>query len=329
MTKIRNLNIFIEEWPLIKPFTISRGTDNSAVVIVVRVDQDGKTGWGESTPYARYDETTDSVKAAIEACRTEIETQANPDVNALGLRGAAANALDCALIDLAAKLKGKPAWRLLGESEPKALITTTTITLGDPDSMAEDALLFPDQKLIKIKLGSADGDLERVAAVHKARPDAKLICDANEGWSVDQLIDYAPRLKALGIEMIEQPCPAGDDEGLRGLDLPITLCADESCHVAADVASLVGKYQMVNIKLDKTGGLHGALDLVKAAKSQDMGIMVGCMLSTSLAMAPGLIVGQHAEYVDLDAPLALRKDRDHCMEYADGLVHPASPALWG
>lgn len=325
----RKMEVAIEEWPLTQPFTISRGVDLKATVAVVRLFEDGASGWGESTPYARYGETPESVVADIEKHRAAIETEARFDVRALGLRGAAANALDCALVDLAAKRQKVPAWQMLGEAEPRALLTTMTVTLGTPEKMAADALKWPDFKLLKVKLGAPDGDVERIEAIRKARPDARLICDANEGWSVDQLENYAGALSRLGVEMIEQPCRADSDEDLRHVDIPIALCADESCHVASDVEALIGKYDLANIKLDKTGGITGALELAAAAKRHNMGIMVGCMLGTSLAMAPGVLAAQHATFVDLDGPLSLVRDRSHGLVFRDGMVHPATRALWG
>ncbi|MET0273752.1 MAG: dipeptide epimerase [Phenylobacterium sp.] len=319
----------IEDWPLTKPFAISRSVDLSAIVVVVRLTEDGAAGRGESTPYARYGETPQGVVDAIEAFRDAIEGDAGVSAKALGLRGAAANALDCALVDLACKRRGEPAWRLLGQAEPRPLTTTATVSLDTPSRMAADAATWPGFGLLKLKLGEGDGDLERVAAVRRARPDARLICDANEGWSVDQLVNYAGALADLGVEMVEQPCPEGKDEGLRGLDLPLLLCADESCHVAADVESLVGKYQLANIKLDKAGGITGALELAQAAQERGMEIMVGCMIATSLAIAPGILAGQLARYVDLDGATTLREDREPPVSYRGGQVHPAPRALWG
>ncbi|HEY0302925.1 MAG TPA: dipeptide epimerase [Rhizomicrobium sp.] len=325
----RRLDVAIEEWPLIEPFVISRSTDLSAIVVVVRLGEGEAKGWGEATPYGRYDETPDSVVRAIEAHRTAIESGAAITAAGLGLHGAAANALDCALVDLACKRDAVPAWRLLNQAAPHPLLSTQTITLGAPAKMAAKAVAWPEFKLLKLKLGAGDGDIERLEAVHAARPDARLICDANEGWTVAWLEKHADTLARLGIEMVEQPCPAGKDDGLRGLKLPVQLCADESCHVAADVEGLVGKYDLVNIKLDKAGGITGALELAAAAKAHGMDIMVGCMLSTSLAMAPGVLAGQYAKYVDLDGPLALSRDREPAMTYRDGQVFPAPAALWG
>lgn len=329
MNASRHLEVAVEEWRLAKPFVISRGAELGVTVVVVRIVEGDATGWGEATPYARYGETPESVAAAIEACRDVVEKDQNVTARSLGLRGAAANALDCALIDLACKIRGIPAWRLLNQSEPRAIQTTATVTLNTPDQMAADAKSWPAFNLIKLKLGEGDSDVERVAAVRRARPDARIICDANEGWSVDQLASYAGKLADLGVELIEQPCPAGEDEGLRSFTSPVPLCADESCHVADDVEGLVGKYQLVNIKLDKAGGVSGALELAHAARARGMGIMLGCMLSTSLAIAPGVLVGQLAKYVDLDGPLALLKDRKIAVSFRDGMVEPAPASLWG
>ncbi len=328
---IRTMEIAVEKWPLVKPFVISRSIDYDATVITVTLtDEAGNRGHGESTPYARYDESTESVMADIEGARAAIEGEEKPDLAALGLKGAAANAVDCALIDLAAKQSGKPAWELLGQPEPGPLLSTVTVILGEPEEMAKDAVAASAGGLLKIKLGAADGrDMERLEAIRAAVPDVRLFCDANEGWDLAALIEYGPTLKRLGIEMVEQPLPAGQDQDLAGLDYPVKLCADESCHVAADIPNLVGLYDLVNVKLDKTGGLTPALELVKAAREADMGIMVGCMLSTSLAMAPALIASQGAVYSDLDAPFAISEDRVPPMEYVNGWIQPASPELWG
>ncbi len=329
MNKRREMKVEIEDWPLTEPFVISRATDLSAFVVVVRLREGDVQGWGESTPYDRYDETPESVVRNIEACRDAIESGAEISAAALGLRGAAANAVDCAAVDLECKKTAMPAWRLLKQDPPKPLLTTQTISLGSPEKMAAAAAKWMSFSLLKLKLGAGDGDIERVEAVRRARPDARLICDTNEGWTIEQLGSYADALARLGMEMIEQPCPAGADEGLRNLKLPVEICADEACHVAADVERLVGKYDLVNIKLDKAGGVTGSLELAAAAKQRGMGIMVGCMLGTSLAMAPGVIAGQHAKYVDLDGPLALSRDRSPSMTYRDGYVYPAPATLWG
>ena len=329
MNRLREMKVEIEEWPLVRPFVISRSRELTATVVVVKLNEGSASGWGESTPYERYDETPQSVMQAIEHCRDRLESDPEVTAKKLGLHGAAANAIDCALVDIASKRAKTPAWRLLKQQQPNPLLTTATLVLGEPDAMAAEAAQYPEFKLLKVKLGAGGDDVKRIEAIRKARPDARLICDANEGWSVDQLKEYAAPLAHLGVEMIEQPCPAGNDEALRGLKLPVLLCADKSCHIAADVEGLVGKYDLVNIKLDKAGGITGSLALAEEAKRRDMGIMIGCMLGTSLAMAPGVIVGQHARYVDLDGPLALTRDRAHRISYRDGKVSPASPELWG
>jgi len=331
MSRRRRLDVAVEEWPLVKPFAISRKVDFNAIVVVVRLQAGECRGWGESLPYAHFGETPRSVVVALEARREEIEQSCEVTVSELGLRGAAANALDCALVDLASKEGGVPAWQLLKEDEPGPLQTVMTITLDTPEKMAQEALKHSAFGVLKVKLGAPDGDVDRMRAIREARPDARLICDANEGWGVDALSAYVDPFVQLCVEMIEQPCARGsDDEGmLMNLDLPIALCADESCHVAGDVERLVGMYDIINIKLDKTGGIRGALELVRAAKAHEFEIMVGCMLGTSLAMAPAMLVGQHAKYVDLDGPLALAGDRVPEMTYRGGMISPACPALWG
>ena len=329
MNTRREMIVEIEDWPLTEPFVISRATNLSAIVVVVRLKEGDAQGCGESTPYDRYGETPESVVRSIEACRDAIENGAEISAAALGLRGAAANAVDCAGVDLECKKNATPAWRLLKQEAQKPLLTTQTISLGSPEKMAAAAAKWTSFSLLKLKLGAGDGDIERVEAVRHARPDVRLICDANEGWTVDQLCKNADALARLGMEMVEQPCPASADEGLRNLKLPVAICADEACHVAADVEGLVGKYDLVNIKLDKAGGITGSLELAAAAKRHNMGIMVGCMLGTSLAMAPGVIAGQHAKYVDLDGPLALSRDRAPSMVFRDGHIYPAPTALWG
>jgi L-Ala-D/L-Glu epimerase / N-acetyl-D-glutamate racemase len=325
----RQMYVEIEDWPLVRPFVISRSRDLKAEVVVVRLLEGGVQGWGESTPYARYDETPSSVVASIETRRAAIESGAEVSMTELGLQGAAANAVDCALIDLACKRSRTPAWALLNQREPAPLLTTATLVLGTPEAMAAEARQYAEFRLLKVKLGAGDEDIARLEAIRSVRPDARLICDANEGWNVSQLEKYADSLARLGVEMVEQPCPAGADDGLRGLKLPIAVCADESCHTAKDVEDLMGKYDLVNIKLDKAGGIRGALELAASAQTHNMGIMVGCMLATSLAMAPAVLVAQKARYVDLDGPLALARDRKHPMTYREGQVFPAQPDLWG
>lgn len=319
----------IEEWSLARPYTISRGSETAVRVVVVECRGGGVIGRGEATPYGRYGETPESVVAAIETARPLIERAHESSAAAAGLRGAAANAVDCALIDFACKGRNKRVWDLLGLPAARALPTTVTISLDTPANMAAEAKAMPFSMLVKLKLGTPDGDLDRVRAVRDALPRPRLICDANEGWSVSQLETYAPILRDLGVELIEQPLPASSDDALIALDLPIPICADEACHTATDLDRIAARYDAVNIKLDKTGGVTGALALLAAARRRKLMVMVGCMLGTSLAMAPGVVIAHYAEFVDLDAPLSLARDRAPGLIYRDGLVSPPSRELWG
>jgi L-alanine-DL-glutamate epimerase-like enolase superfamily enzyme len=242
--------------------------------------------------------------------------------------GAARNALDCALWDLEAKRTGTPVWRLAGLGEPGDLVTAYTLSIDTPDAMGASAALNAHRPLLKVKL---DGDavLDRLRAVRQGAPDSRLVVDANEAWTVALLKEIGEELASLGVDMIEQPLPAGSDSGLAGLDCPIVLCADESCHGANTVADLTDRYGMVNIKLDKTGGLTGALALRGAAREAGMEIMVGCMVGTSLAMAPAMLVAEGAAVVDLDGPLLMKADRDPGIAYDGNVMHPVPAALWG
>jgi L-alanine-DL-glutamate epimerase-like enolase superfamily enzyme len=280
-------------------------------------------------PYTRYGETIEGVSAAIGAMRGALAA----GLDRAGLQrampaGAARNALDCAFWDLEAKASGRPAHELAGLSPPRALVTAYTISLDTPDAMAEAARKAAARSLLKVKLGSTD-DAARIAAVRAAAPDAELIVDANEGWRADNLATNLAACAAAGVTLIEQPLPAGDDGALAGLARPIPVCADESVHDRASLASLVGRYDAVNIKLDKTGGLTEALAMAEEAKGLRFAIMVGCMVATSLSMAPALLVAQHARVVDLDGPLLLARDREHGMRYEGSLVYPAARELWG
>lgn len=329
MTARRTVRVAIERWPLIRPFTISRGTETEVSVVLVSCTAGGFVGRGEATPYAHYGETPESVAAAIEAARPLLEHTDAPSAEGAGLSGAAANAVDCALLDLACKTQGKRIWELLDVPPPRPLQTAMTIGLDSPSAMAAQAQDMPPDALVKLKLGRADGDLDRVAAVRATQPDARLICDANEGWSVEALVGLAPRLYALGVELIEQPLPAADDAALTGLSLPVPICADESCHTARDIDRLATRYDGVNVKLDKAGGLTGARALIAAARQREMLVFAGCMLGTSLAMAPGVIAAQNADFVDLDGPLTLKRDREPSLLYDAGWVFPPAQVLWG
>ncbi|WP_170421877.1 N-acetyl-D-Glu racemase DgcA [Ruegeria arenilitoris] len=310
---------------LAQVFTISRGSRTEAKVLTVRLTDGAHQGWGECVPYARYDETLESVEAEIRGLPDTFSRQSLMD---LLPAGAARNAVDCALWDLEAKRAGKRAWELAGLPAPKPEITAYTLSLDTPDAMRAQAAKNAHRPLLKIKLGTPD-DMPRLEAVRAGAPDAKIIVDANEGWSAEVYADLAPHLVRLGVALVEQPLPAGDDEALIGLDRPVPICADESCHDRASLPGLKGKYDVVNIKLDKTGGLTEALELRRAAQAEGYGIMVGCMVGSSLAMAPATLVAQGALVADLDGPLLLAEDRDTPLVFDEAGVHPPQAALWG
>ena len=310
---------------LAQVFSISRGARTEAKVLTVTLKDGDHTGWGECVPYARYDETLDSVEAEI-AGLPEMFTRG--DLYDLLPAGAARNAVDCALWDLECKKAGKRAWELAGLAAPGPELTAYTISLLPAEEMKAEAAKNAHRPLLKIKLGTPD-DMPRLEAVRAGAPDPKIIVDANEGWSAEVYADLAPHLQRLGVAMVEQPLPAGDDESLRGIDRPVPVCADESCHDRNDLPKLIGKYDMVNIKLDKTGGLTEALALRDAARAEGFRVMMGCMVGSSLAMAPAVLVAQGAEVVDLDGPLLLAEDRDPPLYYDDKGVHPSDATLWG
>ncbi len=314
-----------EHFPLAEVFTISRGSKTEAAVLTVTLEDGGAVGRGECVPYARYGETLESVAAEIDALPASFTRAALQD---LLPAGAARNAVDCALWDLEAKQVGQRAWALAGLPAPGPEITAYTLSLGTPDEMRAKAAQHAHRPLLKIKLGTPD-DMARLEAVRAGAPTSKIIVDANEGWSAEVYADLAPHLTRLGVALVEQPLPAGDDDALLGLDRPVPVCADESCHDRASLAALKGKYDVVNIKLDKTGGLTEALALKRAALAEGYGIMVGCMVGTSLAMAPALLVAQGALVTDLDGPLLLAQDRAHPLAYDEAGAHPPEPALWG
>jgi L-Ala-D/L-Glu epimerase len=323
------ITITSESWPIAGTFTIARGSKTAADVVVVSLQRDGHAGHGECVPYARYNETVPMVVAALEAAKPAIaKLTSHADIPKLNLPHAAANALDCAMWDLEAKQLGKPAWELAGLSTPKPVITAYTLSLDTAENMAASALRAKDRPLLKLKLGR-EGDEQRLAAIRATVPHARLIVDANEGWSPDILPAMLKACKTYGVELVEQPLPAGDDDFLRGLQRDCLVCADESAHGLESLPALKGKYDAINIKLDKTGGLTPALALVKASHAQNMKIMVGCMLATSLAMAPAFQIAQLADYVDLDGPLLLARDRVPAITYNGSLMQPPPPALWG
>lgn len=323
------LTLRSESWPIRGTFTISRGSKTSADVVVVELREGGATGRGEAVPYARYGESLQSVMGQIEGLRGALADGLDREgLQGLLPAGAARNAVDLALWDLACKRAGKRHWELAGLPAPGPVTTAYTLSLESVEAMARKAAENAARPLLKLKLAGPE-DLDRVAAVRAKAPGPRLIVDANEGWTVEQYTQLAPKLKALGVEMIEQPLPAGDDAALAEVAHPVPVCADESCHDTATLADLKGRYDMVNIKLDKTGGLTEALRLKQAAEAEGFGIMVGCMLATSLAMAPGVLLAQGVPVVDLDGPLLLAEDRDPPLRIEDSLVYPPEAALWG
>ncbi|MEM9853346.1 MAG: N-acetyl-D-Glu racemase DgcA [Pseudomonadota bacterium] len=314
-----------DTFPLAHVFTISRGSRTEAQVISVEVARGGHVGRGEGVPYARYGETIESVEAQIAGLGSDIERAALAEALA---PGAARNAVDCALWDLEAKAAGKRAWELAGLGKPEARVTAYTLSLAEPEAMEAQARENAHRPLLKIKLGTPD-DMPRLEAVRRGAPDADIIVDANEGWTAEIYAELAPHMVRLGVKLVEQPLPAGDDEALAHMARPLPVCADESCHDRASLPALRGKYDMINIKLDKAGGLTEALALSDAARAEGYGIMVGCMVSSSLAMAPATLVAQRAVIVDLDGPLLLARDREPPLCYDARGVHPPKAALWG
>ncbi len=321
----RVFKVSTDRFALAEAFTIARGTRSHADVLRVTVVRDGVTGHGECVPYARYGETLASVRAQIEGLAPDIDRAA---LQAALPPGAARNAVDCALWDHAAKAAGRPVWQLAGLAAPAPVTTAFTLSLDTPDRMEAAARRHAQRPLLKVKLGTPD-DMARLDAVRRGAPDTRLIVDANEGWSAETYTELAPRLAQLGIDMVEQPLPADADAALAGRARPVPVCADESCHDRASLPALAGKYDMVNIKLDKTGGLTEALALRDAARAQGYAVMVGCMLGSSLAMAPAMLVAQGADITDLDGPLLLAEDRQPPLRHDTAGLHPSAPTLWG
>lgn len=320
-----------ETWPLREVFTISRGSRTETPVIVCQLEQDGIRGWGEGQPNPRYDETPESSLAELEALRADIEGGKLDRLSLQGAMppGAGRNALDCAYWDLEAKRSGKRVWELAGLPEPGPVTTAYTLSVASPEEMAAAAQRNAHRPLIKMKLTGA-GDLDRVRAVREVLPETPIIVDANEGWEVDMVERFAIELKKLQVQLVEQPLPSSGDTALGDVAHPVPFCADESCHTSDDIGRLKGLYDVVNIKLDKTGGLTEALKLRAAAADAGMDVMVGCMVATSLSMAPGVLVAQGAVVVDLDGPLLLAEDREAALTYDEsGRVHPPSQELWG
>jgi L-alanine-DL-glutamate epimerase-like enolase superfamily enzyme len=325
------LSVRTERWPIAGRFAIARGAKTEAEVVVAELSDGRVTGRGECVPYARYGETIAGVAADIEAISGALANGLDRAGLLLTLRaGAARNALDCARWDLEAKQTGKPAHELAGLSSPRALTTAYTISLDTPDAMGAAAGKASTRALLKVKLGRADGaDAARIRAVRAAAPRSELIVDANEGWRADNLAENLAACAAAGVTLIEQPLPAHDDGALAHAPRTIAICADESAHDRASLSGLAGKYDAVNIKLDKAGGLTEALAMAQEAERLGFSIMAGCMVATSLSMAPAMLLAQRARVVDLDGPLLLAKDRENGLRYEESLVHPPTRALWG
>jgi L-Ala-D/L-Glu epimerase len=324
-----SLAVRIEHWPIAGSFTISRGAKTQAAVVVAELSDGHRRGRGECVPYARYGETVDGVAETIAALTGEVTRGLDRGALQGAMKpGAARNALDCAFWDLAAKRAGKPVHELAGLPAPKPLVTAYTISLAEPNIMAEQAAKAAGRALLKVKLGSAD-DRARIMAVRRAAPHAELIVDANEGWAPANLADNLAACAQAGVTLVEQPLPADADDVLSRIARPLPVCADESVHARASLSGLVGKYDAVNIKLDKAGGLTEALAMVKDAERLGFALMAGCMVATSLAIAPAILIGQRARVVDLDGALLLARDRPDGLRYEESLVHPATPMLWG
>jgi len=319
-----------EVWPLHKPFRISRGARTEARVVVVTLTSGTFVGRGEAVPSRRYNQDVESVRAQLNQVASKAGTGIHPyDLQKLLPPGAARNALDCALWDLEAKKSGRRVWELANIPVTSEVETAFTISLDTPAQMAADVHANKSAPILKLKLGGDALDLQRVEAVRQANQEARLLVDANESWSASHYLQIVDRLAELGVELIEQPFPASEDDVLESLPHPVPVCADESCHTTADLPRLAKRYQAVNVKLDKTGGLTEAIRLTQAARDQGFKLLFGCMVCTSLAMAPARLLARATDYVDLDGPLLLAKDRDHGLTYRSGKVGLPSPALWG
>ena len=326
---MRRMTVLPETFPIAGSFTISRGSKTEAQVVTCIIEDDGLHGRGECVPYGRYGETIESVLAQIEGVRRAVEGNMTGRELADAMpAGAARNAVDCALWDLEAKTRGTRSWTKLATSAPRPIVTAYTLSLGTPEAMAAQAAANADRPLLKVKVGQP-GDAERIEAVTAAAPDSRFILDANEGWSeanLQEMLDLSARCR---VALVEQPLPSGADAALAHVRRSVPVCADESLHTADDLARLRPLYDAINIKLDKTGGLTAAVDLKTRAQAMGFDIMVGCMVGTSLAMAPAVLLAQDADFVDLDGPLLLARDREHGLRYDGSLVHPPEPALWG
>ena len=315
----------VEIFPLANVFRISRGARTQAEVVTVTIEKDGVTGRGECVPYARYNETLESVIKQVESLPADIDKETLQDTLP---PGAARNAVDCALWDFECKKRDQRIWKIAGIQVPEQKITAYTLSLDEPKNMFKQAEKNSNRPLLKVKLGTPN-DMPRLEAVRKGAPNSEIIVDANEGWDAELYSQLAPDLVRLGVKLVEQPLPADQDDDLIGLPRPLPICADESCHDRKSLEKLIGKYDFVNIKLDKTGGLTEALQLKDKALEAGFKIMVGCMVGSSLAMAPATLIAQNATFVDLDGPLLLAHDRRHGLLYDESWVHPPLKDLWG
>jgi L-alanine-DL-glutamate epimerase-like enolase superfamily enzyme len=326
----RRLTVSIDRFPIAGTFTISRGSRTEAVVVTATIDDGGVVGRGECVPYPRYGETVEGVAAAIEAMRPALEAGLSREALQEAMpAGAARNAVDCALWDLDAKRAGVRAHVTAGVNRLPPVTTAYTISLGTPETMAEATARAADRPILKIKLGAPEGDIARIRAVRQAAPGATLIADANEGWTEANIEQHLAACAEEGYALVEQPLPAKADGFLAGIARPVPILADESVHDRASLERLVGLYDVVNIKLDKTGGLTEALALADAAEARGFALMIGCMVGTSLAMAPAMVLAPRARFVDLDGPLLLAKDREPGLRYEGSVVYPPEPELWG
>ena len=327
---MRNLTISVDRFPIAGAFTIARGSRTEAVVVTATISENGAVGHGECVPYPRYGETVEGVAAAIEALRPQIEAGLSREaLQSLMPPGAARNAVDCALWDLDAKRSGIRAHITAGLTRWPPATTAYTISLGPPETMAENAAKAASRPILKVKFGAPDGDLDRIRAVREAAPQSTLIADANEGWTEANLERHLAACAEAGFARVEQPLPAAADGFLAQVNRPVPILADESVHDRASLDRLVGLYDVVNIKLDKTGGLTEALALADAAEARGFSLMIGCMVGTSLAMAPAMVLAPRARFVDLDGPLLLTRDREPGLRYEGSIVYPPEPALWG
>lgn len=326
---MRQISVRTEAWPIAGQFVIARGAKTEAKVIVVEISEDGFKGWGEAVPYGRYGETIESVLAQIDQVHSALSDGiGGEDLINLLPPGAARNAVDCALWDLQAKQSGIRAYQRAGFDRLDPVKTAYTISLGTPDVMAAAAGAAATRPMLKLKIGGPD-DLDRVEAVRLAAPKTRLVVDANEALSFDDLVRLAPDFARLKVQLIEQPLPADQDEALEGYACPVMLCADESLHTRLELAACARRYGAINIKLDKAGGLTEAIALKREATALGLEIMAGCMVATSLSMAPALLIAQGAAIVDLDGPLLLAKDREPGLNYIGSMIEPGSEALWG